>query len=279
MKKSIYLLVCTVLIVSGLNASAQTVKFTESFETWPPAGWTITSVLGAKVWSQGNTSQANLFPPFPDGSFVAAMEYETTGGDDWLITPQITGVASEDSLFFYFIKRFSDGPYPPDSAFIRVSTTGTNPADFTTLLLPICLHCLPVGTQTWSRVALPLSAFAGQNIYIGFRHINTDGHGMGLDLVQVVNYGTVGISDLKDQEWSVYPNPADHMLLLQSNLAPGTYEVQIHTLTGQLIHKSVVEQSLSTSEYTIDVSDIPAGAYVLSLTGSGTILHKRIVIE
>lgn len=196
MKKVFIFLFTLFLVTNVIQTSAQIIKLTESFETatFPPTGWTSSSQLGAKTWIRADNAVPSLFPPYPDGTYCATIDYETAGGDDWLITPQIINVASTDSLVFYFVKRYSDGPYPPDSMFVKVSTLTNSVADFTTTIQSTCLHCIPIGTQVWYRVALSLSAFTGQDIYIAFQHKNVDGHGMGLDNVSVYTPSIVDVS-------------------------------------------------------------------------------------
>lgn len=187
MKKKFTLLLMVIAFSFGINAYAQTIKLAQSFEgaTFPPSGWTTNSVSGANVWTRV-TGIASLFPPFPNGSYCAAIDYETAGGNDYLITPQIAGIATGDTLIFYWIKRYSDGPYPPDSCIVLASTTTNSIASFTNPLLRICVHCTPVGVQVWNKVKIPLSQFNGQSIYLAFQHKDVDGHGMGIDSVRVV---------------------------------------------------------------------------------------------
>ena len=72
--------------------------YTEDFSsvTFPPTGWTSQSELGSEVWER-TTSQ---FVSSPASAF---MDYQATGGDDWLITPQWNIIAG-DSLVFYLRK-------------------------------------------------------------------------------------------------------------------------------------------------------------------------------
>ncbi|MBI5403325.1 MAG: T9SS type A sorting domain-containing protein [Ignavibacteriae bacterium] len=185
MKKVIALLMLVFLF--SLSAESQIIKMSQGFEgtTFPPAGWTSYNVLGTNVWTRAASTITALFPPFPNGTNCAAVDYQTTGGNDYLVTQKINGVVAGDSLVFFWVKRYSDGPYPPDSCIVRVSTTDSLVSSFTNVLTRICVHCTPVGTQTWSRVALPLSTFAGQNIFVAFEHKDVDGHGMGIDSVFV----------------------------------------------------------------------------------------------
>lgn len=142
--------------------------------TFPPTGWTRKSVLGAKQWVR-STAQ---FVSTPASAF---MDYESTGGDDWLVTPQ-WGVIGGDSLVFYLRKQFTTN-YPPDSTLVKVSTTDTAVASFTSTVFAIETNSLT--NSVWTRFAVSLNSFAGQNVYIAFQHKDSDGNGVYLDDVSV----------------------------------------------------------------------------------------------
>ncbi|MCI0472471.1 MAG: choice-of-anchor J domain-containing protein, partial [Ignavibacteria bacterium] len=151
-------------------------KLSEGFEstTFPPTGWTSKNVAGTNVWLR-STGQ------FHSGTASAFINYETAGGNDWLVTPKINGIAATDSLKFWWKNLFSSA-YPPDSLIIRVSTTDTAVASFTGVIARINSATAPF---TWTEFKYSLSAYAGQNIHIAFHHFNTDGNGGFLDDVTV----------------------------------------------------------------------------------------------
>lgn len=162
-------------IFSNTTSSPPSTPYSEGFEstTFPPTGWQAVSVLGTTVWDR-STAQ------FHSGTASAFINYESSGGDDYLITPKWT-IASGDSLVFWWKNNFSTA-YPPDSLHIRVSTTDSSVASFTNLILGINTASAP---YTWTRYAVSLNSFAGQSIYIAFRHFNTDGNGGFLDDVEI----------------------------------------------------------------------------------------------
>jgi photosystem II stability/assembly factor-like uncharacterized protein len=155
-----------------LATTTQTLN--ESFEdvTFPPTGWHSKNLLGTNVWARSTVTPHS-------GIACARISYQATGGEDWLVTPQINVVAG-DSLVFWWRNAFSS-PYPPDSLIIRVSTTDTAVASFSNILVKIDGATAP---STWTRHAYSLSGYTG-NIYIAFQHKNLDGNGGYLDDVTV----------------------------------------------------------------------------------------------
>lgn len=158
------------------SAAVSTNKLEQGFEdaTFPPTGWNAVNVLGAATWVR-STNQ-----PYA-GTASAFITYQTTGGDDWLISPKINGIATGDSVTFWWRNAFSS-PYFPDTVLIKVSTTDTALASFTNTIGSFSGALAP---NVWTRYSYPLSAFNGQNIHIAFHHIDTDGNGGYLDNIVV----------------------------------------------------------------------------------------------
>ncbi len=177
----------------------------ESFETAvPPAGWTLASPDGGEGWNQ----QADGVTPVPGwtggtvtvpeggGNAIAFCTY-TTGGaasnDQWLISPQIS-VTDGDMLSFYVINFFENFS---DLLEVHVSTTNNQPASFTNELGSTSWDGTGSGAGEWAEVTYDLSAFDGQDVYIGFREIvadnQTNGAAIGIDLVKI---GTPAAIDL-----------------------------------------------------------------------------------
>lgn len=142
------------LLGSTIIASAQD-YLTENFDTatFPPTGWTINQVSGTENWIYNSTAQS----AFTD---AGSSNIE----DTWLITPQLNITANAVLRF----KAKADELVPPDNLFIKISTSGTAVADFTTESLAI-----KVGenvTKNYQEYVVDLKAFTGQSIYIGFHH-------------------------------------------------------------------------------------------------------------
>ena len=156
-------------------AGAPTGMANESFTgtTFPPTGWRRVNLLGTNQWAR-YTSHYHTSPA------CARISYQSTGGEDWLITKQIP-VGGSDSLVF-FARKYYSSTYNPDSLIVRVSTTDTAMSSFTNVLGRYNVNSF--GTTTWTRVALPMGTYAG-NAYVAFQHKDTDGNGLSLDDISV----------------------------------------------------------------------------------------------
>ncbi len=99
------------------------------------------------------------------GSNTYGIYYSTTGNDDYLITPQLELTSNSELRFNTYCYSSSY----PESFEVRLSTTGTEAADFTNIL----------GNETTSSVSgewftYDLSEWAGEQVYIAIRNISVD---------------------------------------------------------------------------------------------------------
>jgi hypothetical protein len=165
----------------------------ESFEgTFPPTGWTKLNLDGGTGWAQN--SVGSLFNGWnsttqtvPAGGGTKAV-YATYSGSAsafdymFLISPAFT-VATGDSLSYWLCRFFNY----QDSAFVKISTTGTAAADFTTTLLAVDTTDLHKGV--WRKYKHSLDAYASQTIYVAFieriANNTTNGDVISLDLVNM----------------------------------------------------------------------------------------------
>ncbi len=102
-----------------------------------------------------------------NGNNCASINTDSNFGnnDDWLISPQLSLTGTEILSFYY--KVLSD--FEPNNLMIKISTTGMNPADFTTTLMSLD----SISNITYQDTSVNLSAYTG-NVYVAF-HIPQGG--------------------------------------------------------------------------------------------------------
>jgi thiol-disulfide isomerase/thioredoxin len=99
--------------------------------------------------------------------------------DDYLITPQFT-VPTGAGNYLLWQGVTLDSSYP-DGYEVRVSTTGTAAADFSTVIFSTTAE----NASGWAQHAADLSAFAGQNIYVAFRNNSNDKYVLLIDDIRM----------------------------------------------------------------------------------------------
>ena len=193
-KFSIMTLVATMvcsLAVHAQTATVHTLPYACGFDTTDLAllGWTTIDYNNdGYTWTTNGTLNVT---PHSGSGLVASASYISgpTGDiapDNFLVSPRIAVTGSAVLSWWY---RVANSMYPADHYSVYISTAGNTAADF--------LATTPVYEYTptsenypiWSQVALDLSAYAGDTIYIAFRHHNCFGqYALLLDDVKVETF-------------------------------------------------------------------------------------------
>lgn len=87
--------------------------------------------------------------------------------------------------------------------------------------------------------------------------------------------GALGIEDLTHSQLSLYPNPTKGEFYILTDKSYGNTEIKIQDLTGKLIHSAVLD--MKNQKGTVDISNVPAGVYVVTIeTPEGKTTKKLI---
>lgn len=166
------------LLIAPIATFAQ---FTENFDggTTIPTGWTVINGGDTNTWQIIDFSGSTTISAH-SGTKAAGIAYGATAHADYLITPAIT-VTAGVSDFLSFWGRSRD-PLYPEVISVRLSTTGTAAANFTTIIDP---NVAPASGTAFYKYQYDLSAYVGQTIYIGFYSETTDKFYFDIDDVQV----------------------------------------------------------------------------------------------
>lgn len=252
--KKIFTLALICFAVVAANAQ-NNVIFSEDFEGGNiPSGWTTNDADG-DGYDWANSAEIGLPGNGGSDACMFSQSYDNSVGalnpDNWLITPQINLVAGSRLHFFV---TGQDASWCNEHYGVYISTTGTNPSDFTCLFEETFQDSKD--QATWQEKVVELDAYTG-NAYIAFRHFNiTDMFYLDLDDVTIVQSG-VGVNEAEANQFSVYPNPAYNVL----NIA-GEGNAEICNLLGQTIMSEVVN-----GEAQINISNLEAGVYFVRMNG------------
>ena len=152
------------------------VTLDEGFTTaiFPPADWQAVNVAGTQQWVR-STGQYHSSPA------SAFINDDSPYGEDWLISPKLF-ISTGDSLAFWLRPDYIGNT---DSLCVRVSTTDSSISSFTTRIMYLADGNGYPTTYTWQRYAVSLNGYAGQQIFIAFKHANANGDGIYLDDINI----------------------------------------------------------------------------------------------
>lgn len=237
----------------------------ESFEgtSFPPQCWDNLDVDGdGKKWEQRDASQG--WPAYDGTKTAVSASWVNVPltPNNYLITPQLSIPNGNMLLKFYLAPQ--DYEWPSEKIGVEVSTTGTQPANFSS----IYTTTLTAADTIWKEVTLPLANYSGQNIYIAFRHYDcTDWFYAKLDNVQVYESSNIDLNNIHENVF-VYPNPASDKLVVANEKAS---RIEIYNLKGQLVAEY-------NNTYEANVSNLAQGTYMVKVVTNNVVFTQKINI-
>ncbi|MCK4596964.1 choice-of-anchor J domain-containing protein, partial [bacterium] len=155
------------------------------------------------------------------GSYVARIHYNSSGCDDWLITPKLVCDAGTADTLVFWAASYSS--YYMEDFEVRVSTTGNDVASFGAPVYSVTSHA-----NSWLEHKIPLDAYDGNDIYVAVRCISVDAFYLYLDdftgpevwvpagpaiafNTTDLSFGTVGVGGSADLPLIVYSVGASNL--------------------------------------------------------------------
>ncbi|MEM9932829.1 MAG: choice-of-anchor J domain-containing protein [Bacteroidota bacterium] len=163
-----------------------------------------------------------------DGGFnvVASTSWYVPAGsaDDWLITPPLTIPATGIYTLSWLAYALEEAPFD-DGYEVRVSTTNTNLSSFNDVLFSTLAENASPTTRT-----APLTDYAGETIYIGFRNNSNDKNVLFLDDLLVEEQ-----ADFDGALVDVGRLNSEYSLLPVKQASPFSLSVDVANLGGQAL--------------------------------------------
>lgn len=253
-------------------------------------GWTTVNAsepIGTGSWFAGQTP---YFVAYNGASTsYIAVDFRSTGSigtiSNWLITPTVT-LKNGDVISFYSRDHHDDFA---DRLELRLSQNGANSVlpsasssalgDFTTLALTINPNLLATGYPTvWTNYTYTITGLSQPtDCRIAFRYYVTNGGAnapnsdyIGIDALRVTS--ALEAVDFEEASIGLTPNPALNIL----NIA--TQEVIKEVAVYDMLGKKV--PATSTANYSLDVSNLKQGMYVLKIrTEKDKTIIKKFIKE
>ena len=180
--------------------------------------------------------------------------------DDYLVSPALNLPQGGNCELMYTIAPAGMFEYEEHYS-VYVSTTGNGINDFTDCIFSETFD----GEEWYYERNLDLSMYAGQTIYIAFRHHDCYDQ-MALSLYDVAVTASEGTFENTSHALvNVYPNPTHDIVHVEGE---GVLSLEVIDITG----RTVISQQGTSS---IDLSQLPEGVYAIrTLTDNGINLQK-----
>lgn len=259
----------------------QTLPFTENFDNGMPACWSVIDADGdGYTWEPSTepfsyydgvdlsgTGYNDSYGFILSGSFSNALGTALTP-DNWLITPALVIPSSGATLTFYVAAQ--DAGYANEHYGVYVSTTGTNPSNFTLLYEEdLDADGGPRAGGTWKQKHVNLP-YGNQTIYLAIRHFNCED----MFLIDIDDFSVTAGVGVENHEASatIYPNPANNVLNINAN--SNINRVEVYNMMGQMVG-SYTANDMNTQ---INTTSFANGVYTVKIsTENGTTTTKFTV--
>ena len=260
---------------------------TESFEgDFAPAGWDVVNEDGLTTWERTTVASKTGAA----SARIHNFEYTSVGQKDYLRSPTVN-IVSVDSAFVSF-----------QVAAATYSNATTANSQWDTLQVMISTDCGKTYTSVYkkwgsnliTRTAATRTAFApaasewrkeeinisqfisSGDVLVAFVNTTANENDIYLD---DINIRTVTVNaNLKEAGFLVTPNPTDKEVSVQFYPHPSELEaVYIYNSAGQKIAERVISGEVSTNVYDFDLSNSPAGLYIVKAVFKDRVLDKKFV--
>lgn len=255
-------------------------------ETFPPDGWSVKNNSGGITWERTDVTGAESDACV----WMNNYEYDDDGATDdmYAIPVNLSGIESPMLLFDVAYAYFKQGATEyTDALEILVSTdcvvSSTSvyfkEGDELSTRTPTAVPFTPTSSQ-WRRDSVSLSAFAGNDfITVIFRSITGYGNNLYIDNVNIFEEGTTLSLDqnISGYLFEVFPIPADDLLQVRVDKPVVSGDIQLTDLHGKIVWRNAMN---GLSAFTIDVSELYAGIYLLRMTDDrGNTDIRKVIIQ
>lgn len=189
--------------------------------------------------------------------------------DQWAISPVINMPANATGFkLSFFVLTLSYEGINSSYEVLVSQTGGTNFSDFTRI------YNETSGTGEYRQHVLDMSSYAGKAIRIAFRNITAmGGDAMFIDDIELSS--TVGIDEVSEGSFDLYPNPANAMVSINTEGVEGNVTVQIVDLNGRVMQ----QQQGNAQNFRFNVSALAQGTYFVRLTGENTNAIRKLIVK
>ena len=189
----------------------------------------------------------------------------------WLISPKMS-IGSEASIRFW-VETYSI-EYNLEKFNVGVSTTGTNPNNF------VLLNGSPIEAPgTWTNESFSLSAYAGQDVYLG---INCVSDNQFIFMIDDIEIGSAlgGDGSTAKTGVQVFPNPvADHVFINFGKTGLFVSDITLLNETGSTMREVTLNRT-GDQIFSFPTSGLSAGLYYLVInTDEGRIVRKIAIVN
>ncbi|KAF0199102.1 MAG: Thermitase [Bacteroidetes bacterium] len=171
----------------------------------------------------------------------------------------------------------------PRYSWFRVLVNGTQVPDENGVM---DFNPTTTGADPWQRLTFDLTAFAGSVFDITLQacnrfsyHVQGEGDNVYIDNISIINTTQVSQEPVQKKAIEVFPNPSDGEFTVTVTNLKGDAAIRVISLLGNVVFNHEYTSSAGSFTRKLDLSDLPAGIYLLSVNTGTEQMNQRIVIR
>jgi len=247
---------------------AADVPYSTSFEAaqFFHIGWAETS---ATTYT-GNDWQTNAGLA-QTGSTSAVVVASAVTTNAWLLSRGISLTANLPVTITYYVRNFLQAPSTGSGSYELKAGIAQTIAGMT---IPVAAS-ETISDATYVQKTVSFTPTATGTYYLGFHATSPINAGVqALVLDDVVVTQPLGVKDFSANRFSVYPNPSNSLVTINNTLNALINNVQITDLNGRVVKTN---NYASSTEIQVNISDLSAGVYMMSINSDQGSVTKKIV--
>lgn len=267
------LLIGAFFIGTVLTANAQSIVWSDNFNDENISDWSLIDADGDTM-NWGDTFVVTdgpiLITPV---SLISRSWYEDVAltPDDWAITPPISLEYASGEILLTWIEQAGSEPFNEENYTVYVATSNDIAAFEASALKS---DEVPGVNGEPATRSLDISSFAGQTIYVAFRHYNsTDMDFLSIDDV-TVTAETLSTNNYLASQISIFPNPVNEVLNITNVENVQITGATITDLNGRIVKTAGFN---GVSEAQINISNVASGIYILNIYSDKGLITRKIV--
>lgn len=218
--------------------------------------------------SDGGDGETRNFDTYSGQKYMAAWASVDVQNNDWMISPAIT-LGSTGNKVEFQVKALSNSYGPEEFALYVYEGDGIpTPDDMEWLDQDFVTNW-----QTWNKFEVDLDYYANSTIRIGIQCISDDSYMLMVDDFKVTT-DALGLNDLNRNNTLIYPNPAKGQFNVNfaSKLNQSNVKVSLNDMTGKVVKTFGAEGNYN-------ISELPKGVYVVTITDGKTTETQKLVVR
>lgn len=215
-----------------------------------------------------------------NGGLTPSYQWQVNGSNVGTDSPSYTdaGLSNGDIVTCIMTSSSTCVTGSPATSSSTTMTVFALPSTPTISATGVSLSSTATTGNQWYLNGSPIAAATGANYTAvsngTYTVVVTDGNGCTSDTSNAIVISTVGMKELTEMAFTLFPNPAQNEFTIETTM-DGIYTLTVIDNLGQ----KVIVEPCSTQRKTIDITALKHGMYFVQLKGNNGTITKKLIVK